>query len=360
MRETEALQSPFFLPEFTLAVGEVHSAARVIVAEEAGRPTAFLPFQFADNGEPVALGGSLNDFQGLIAAKSFSRPATDVLTSAGLSRFFGTKLLDWSSSFTDEVVAQNPSPYIDLTDGYAAWEQRLNTGRQLKQLARKERKLIREHGPLHFEFHEPSPDVLRTLVHWKRRQYFRSGEADVLATGWPPQLLKFLLSIPSHSALQPVLSTLYAGGELVAAHYGLTSPGIFHCWFPVYNTDFHRYSPGKLLLRHMLFHAPEHGLTRFDFGAGDEPYKYTFSNAATTVSRTIVDRNRPRRWLRTRYYRFRMLLKNSEFGPRLKSLRSKLRRRPLPILDGERPGEGDPTSRRHQAAESGAAVEVTT
>ncbi|GAB5443926.1 MAG: GNAT family N-acetyltransferase [Fuerstiella sp.] len=358
LRQTKALKSPFFLPEFALAVGEVNPAARVIVVEEDGHPTAFLPLQFADHGEPVALGGSLNDYQGLIAAPDFRDAATEVLSAAGLSRFFCTKLLDWSSSFKDDVVAVRPSPYIDLSEGYAAWESGLGSGRQLKQMARKERKLIREHGRLRFEFHEPSAAVLRTLIDWKRRQYVRSGEHDVLADGWPPQLLKRLLTLPDDCPLQPVLSTLYAGGKLVAAHYGLTGLGVFHCWFPVYNADFHRYSPGKLLLRHMLFHAPEYQLTRFDFGAGDEPYKYSFANAESAVCRIIIDRNRTRRWLRSRYYQLRMRLKQSEFGPRFKALRMKLRGRTPP----PREVVPDPDSRSIPAqtpAGSASPIEIT-
>lgn len=327
VRGNPSLCSPFFQPEFAQAVGRVNRDANVVVALEANQPVAFFPFQLADTGETAAIGESLNDFQGVISHPEDNITATRILEAANIKRLFCAKLLDWKSGFERDVLVTNPSPYVDLSDGYAAFKNGLNkTGTsQLKQLARKERKLVREHGPIRFDFHTDCRDILAKLIEWKRHQYSRTNERDSLASGWPVALLYDLLAAPTNNELQPALSTMYAGDCLVAAHYGLVSGHVCHWWFPTYNSEYSRYSPGKLMLLRLLMESANRGLTRFDFGAGNEDYKFYFANEADTVSRIIVDSNPARRWARVNWYRTRMTLKETSFGPHLKSLHQRLR-----------------------------------
>ncbi len=374
LRKNLLLNSPFFLPEFSLAVGRVNVDARVIVVRNAEKPVAFLPFQYTKSGETVAMGGSLNDFQGLIAFPGFALTPQAVLESAGIKRLFCAKLYDWSSSFAADAVAVNPSPSIDLSDGYAGWESDLQSAKgrsagkrrgksgtsQLKQLSRKERKLTRECGPLRFEFHTASDTVLQQLIIWKRGQYQRTGEHDVLANSWPPSLLRSLLKTATECELQPALSALYAGETLVAAHYGLLSQSVCHWWFPTYNPLFARYSPGKIMLRRLLFEATEHGVTRFDFGPGDEDYKFVFANASVDVCRVIVDRNPVRRWLRSQWYHSRMALKRSAVAPQLRSVREKIRSfRPTPHTQGRPTTQQTNTHERNTTPEIEIELPVT-
>ena len=46
-----------------------------------------------------------------------------------------------------------------------------------------------------------------------------------------------------------VLSTLYAGDTWLASHLGVMSRSVFHHWFPVYNTEWAKCSPGHILTR---------------------------------------------------------------------------------------------------------------
>lgn len=326
VRANPGLCSPFFQPEFAQAVGRVNRSVRVVVASEIDQPVAFFPYQLADNGEAAAVGESLNDFQGVISHGESDVTLSNLLEAAKIRRLFCAKLLHWQKAMEWNVVVTNPSPYVDMSSGYEAFKDGLNkTGTsQLKQLARKERKLIREHGPIRFEFHTDCRSVLSQLIEWKCDQYQRTNERNTLASGWPVALLYDLLASPANNELQPALSTLYAGDRLVAAHFGLTSGNVCHWWFPTYNSEFSRYSPGKLLLLRLLAESENRGFTRFDFGAGDEDYKSYFANQADTVSRVIVDCNHARRWARVNWYRTRMTLKGTSFGPRLKSLHRRL------------------------------------
>jgi CelD/BcsL family acetyltransferase involved in cellulose biosynthesis len=72
---------------------------------------------------------------------------------------------------------------------------------------------------------------------------------------------------------------LRAGDDVVAAHLGLRSAATLAWWFPVYDTRFHRYSPGLILCLEILRAMPSQGLRTLDLGKGDEPYKQRLANA---------------------------------------------------------------------------------
>lgn len=339
------LNSPFFLPEFTLAVSAVRSGVRVIVEEQDDFPSAFLPYQSDLKRSHVAVGGAMNDFQGLICEPGRDCSMIEILERSRINQFRCHKLLDWRNEPGDFVLCRNSSPFVDLSNGIQAWKSDLQNhgSEQLKQIARKERKLAREYGAIRFDFKTTAPDVLETLIQWKQRQYHRTREMDIFAHDWTVKLLTSLLASPKDSHLQPVLSGMYAGNRLVAAHFGLMSNSVVHWWFPAYDPEYGRYSPGKILLCKILEESARLGVVRFDFGAGDESYKDSFANGSVEICRAVVDRNAARRWLRTRWFRARMAMKTSAFGPifrdargRMRALAAKLRRSQSTAADSVR------------------------
>ncbi len=86
------------------------------------------------------------------------------------------------------------------------------------------------------------------------------------------ELLRALLDVDG-ADFGGILSGLYAGDRLVAAHLGLRSNGVLHWWFPVYDPELARFGPGWMLLRELMLAGPELGLTRIDLGRGDDEYK---------------------------------------------------------------------------------------
>ena len=327
LRANPMLNSPFFLPEFTLATSAVHSEVRVIVSERDGLPVAFLPYQPDRKGVPIAVGASLNDFQGLICKPNSDFTLVEILKEARVDRFRCHKLVDWRNDLGNFVLSRSASPFVNLARGFQSWKSELQNygSEQLKQIARKERKLARECGSIRFDFRSTAPDVLETLIQWKRDQYHRTGEVDIFSYDWTANLLKSLLVSNADSPLQPVLSALYAGNKLVAAHYGLMSNTVCHWWFPTYDPAYGRYSPGKLLLCKILEEAAGNGVVRFDFGAGDESYKYSFANDSVDICRAVIDRNAARRWLGSKWYQSRMAVKASPLGPIFRDVRGRLR-----------------------------------
>ena len=105
----------------------------------------------------------MNDFQGLISEPDCDCSLVELLKQAGVSRFKSHKLLDWRDDLGDFVLSRSPSPIVNLACGFQSWKADLQDqgSEQLKQLARKERKLERECGAVRFDFRSTDPDVLR-------------------------------------------------------------------------------------------------------------------------------------------------------------------------------------------------------
>ena len=51
-----------------------------------------------------------------------------------------------------------------------------------------------------------------------------------------------------------------AGGRVLARHFGLLHAGVLSYWFPVYDPEASKVSPGRLLLWHTLRAADAHGI----------------------------------------------------------------------------------------------------
>jgi CelD/BcsL family acetyltransferase involved in cellulose biosynthesis len=89
-----------------------------------------------------------------------------------------------------------------------------------------------------------------------------------------------------------VLSTLHAGDRLAAAHFGMRSATVWHWWFPVYDPDLSKYSPGILLLLEMAREARGLGIRVIDFGKGDAEYKERLKTGDLALAEGTVETGR--------------------------------------------------------------------
>lgn len=152
----------------------------------------------------------------------------------------------------------------------------------LKTTLAKERKLGRQAGTTRFVFDERDPDALRTLMEWKSAQYRRTGRRDRFAKEWINTLVRRLHELRSPGC-SGVLSVLYAGERPVAAHFGLRSPTVLSCWFPAYDPEFAKYSPGLILHLRMAEAAAAAGIGMLDLGRGAAEYKDALKTGELTV-----------------------------------------------------------------------------
>lgn len=286
--ERHDLASPYFRPEFTMAVASVRDDVFAIVARQDEDIVAIFPYQrrALGYGQPVA--GPLSDYHDAIACREFRCDPVVLLRAAGLVCWDFDHLLR-GGVFEPYVLTPRRSPVIDLSAGWDAYRVAQHaTTDQLDDIARQARRLAREAGPLTVRLATTDAAVLDTLIAWKSKQYDRTGFENVFRPAWTRALLERLLAIDT-PAFGGTLSALYAGGDLVAAHMGMRSHTIWHYWFPAYDARFARYSPGLILLAAMLQAAPAAGLHRIDLGKGEALYKRRLMNAEVPIAEGRVE-----------------------------------------------------------------------
>ncbi|MFI9584121.1 GNAT family N-acetyltransferase [Streptomyces sp. NPDC052236] len=272
--KTGAPASPFMEPEFTLAVGRVRPAAKVAVLCEDGEPVGFFPYERGRLGHGRAIGLGVSDCQGAVLSSGLKTTARELLRACGLSAWEFDNLEAGQDVFLPGAAEESASPVIDVGEGYAAYEEvlRAQSPKFLRTTLAKERKLGRQVGKVRFVFDERDPAALRALMEWKSAQYRRTGRRDRFAQEWITTLVRLL-----HETRTPgcsgVLSVLYVGDRPVAAHFGLRSRTVLSCWFPAYDPEFAKYSPGLILHLRMAESAAAEGIGMLDLGRGAAEYK---------------------------------------------------------------------------------------
>ena len=271
------LQNPFYSRAFTEAVARTHKHVFVCVIEKDGASVAFFPFQFADGiaralGAAERVGGHLNDYFGIIARLGFRIDPAQLLRSTGLTQLVFTHLDDAQLAFGLKADGRrtNGTRY-DITNGLEAFWADVQKREKhfLADTGRKLRRLERDLGPLRFVQHVADPAEMDRLIEGKRAQYRATKFDDPLAAPWTRALLH-LLAQTKEPLCSGVLSTLHAGETWIATHFGLRCLKTLHLWFPVYNREASKYSPGRMLLKAIIDSGPAAGIALFDDGESNE------------------------------------------------------------------------------------------
>jgi CelD/BcsL family acetyltransferase involved in cellulose biosynthesis len=285
------LQNPCFAPEFTQAVAAVRNDVEVGIIEDRGEIVAIFPFQRKAGSRGIPVGGIVSDYQGLICRSNFCCDPKELLKACGLISWDFDRLPATQQSFKPFHKLCEPSALIDLSQGYGAYvtERRAAGSEQIKKCANLMRRLELEIGPIGFVPHSPDPAALAKVLAWKSQQYRRTGWRDLFALKWGRSLVEQIQATQSEN-FAGMLSLLYAGNNLVAGHLGMRSRSVWHYWFPAYNPQFAKYSPGLLLLLKMAEHAPQIGLRTIDLGTGLTLYKRRLMNASISVAEGSVER----------------------------------------------------------------------
>jgi CelD/BcsL family acetyltransferase involved in cellulose biosynthesis len=297
-QDNPELDSPYFHPAFARAVAAVRPDASVGVQLDGEQPTAFFPFHRGPLGVGKPLALHFSDFQAVIAGRAAAWDPIELLRGCGLTGWEFDHLLLSQTAFTPFVANTPGSPYIDVSEGYAAYERRQKASSALiSELGRKGRKMGREVAPLRFEFHRPDPALLRLLLDWKVRQYHDTKVKNVLAERWTTDLLERIMHA-QEDGFGGALSALFAGDRPVALHVGMRSRAVLHYWFPAYDPAYGPYSTGQLLLLEMVKAAADQGVRRIDLGKGDATYKSRFMTDSTPLGEGYVPVSTPVKWLR--------------------------------------------------------------
>ncbi|HEY7338272.1 MAG TPA: GNAT family N-acetyltransferase [Bryobacteraceae bacterium] len=295
-REVPQLSSPFLSPHYALAVAAVRPHVYVCVLTRAARPVGFLPFQFRTAVHRLLrsaerVGEEMTDYFGLIAQPGLKLDASWLLRLSGLQVLNFSHLdetqAEWGLSGEEPEAGylmrlDEPEPY---------WQMLRRTHKEfVTNTERRARQVEKECGPLRFTADERNwREPLDNLLRYKARQYAATGRSDLFAVGWKRALVEKLAAMREETCAG-MLSTLHAGETWLASHFGLRCGGVLHYWFPVYNPEFSRFGPGRLLIKALIDHSRQMNLRLIDHGGGEARYKQECSNSAHTYYRGVWQR----------------------------------------------------------------------
>jgi CelD/BcsL family acetyltransferase involved in cellulose biosynthesis len=290
--------NPFLSPEFAQAVGAVRPYTRVAVVDIEGI-RAFLPFERHRLGVGTAVGRGLSDCQGMVHELGFACEPAALLRAADLAIWkfdhLGTGATPFTpGSFKRAATRVADSPVMDVANGYDMYTKQLraNSPSTLRNTLSRARRLEREVGEARFVFDADDPRALDALMSWKSAQYRLSGRIDRFARPDIVRLVRGLAGLRAEHCTG-MLSVLYAGGLPVACHFGLRSRNVLAHWFPAYDREFARYSPGLILMLRMAEAAAAAGLEYVDLGKGDEPYKTKLATRSLAVREGAIALDTP-------------------------------------------------------------------
>jgi len=289
-RDDPTLASPFLTPEFALAVDGARDDTRTgVVEDDAGIPIAFFPFSTEDGSTGGPVGASICDAQALIARAGVECDPLVLVRGVGLDVWNFDHLVATQTAFEPFHRALHRAPTVSLADGLDAYLARVreNSKDVLPQVARRRRKLAREVGDVAFEWETADRDALDTLFDWKSTQYRETGVWDRFDQPWIVDVVR-TLACTAADGVTGLLSTLRAGDHLVALHFGLVGRDRLSWWFPVYNPEFSRYSPGLILLLDLVAEAATRDVTLVDLGRGEHHYKLRVATGSYLVAEGAV------------------------------------------------------------------------
>jgi CelD/BcsL family acetyltransferase involved in cellulose biosynthesis len=291
---SELLANPFLCPEFAITIGRSKPQARVAVLSESAGPVGFFPFERRRMGGANAIGMGLSDCQGLVHAPGAEWDAAELLKKCGIAAWQFDHLVAGQQPFARFQAATAASPVMDLAGGFDRYADatRDRSPRFWKDLGRRIRKLGREAGPLKLSVDSADVGDLKVLMRWKSEQYRRTGRPDRFDQPWIVAVVEDLMA-HRVGGFRGLLSVLYAGGVPVAGHFGLAHGGVLAEWFPAYDTEFARYSPGLIQLVRMAEEVGALGVRSIDLGKGEMRYKDVLKSYELIVAEGTVLRRSP-------------------------------------------------------------------
>ena len=291
-------ESPFTTHEFAHATHKARGEISVLVVEADQNAKTYVPFQSMQNrsclGVAEKVGGHMSDYFDIVGPSRQEIGGARFLKLAKLDAFRFDHLPADLESFCTVDLVESTGMEVSIAN-YPQYlsELSLTQSKFLSGVRRAERQIRADNGELHFAFSADATAMeLDKLIGEKRRQYRSSNAADVLEPAWTRKLLHGLFEEPL-TELRPTISTLYAGKSWLSSCLSLGYRSKLHIWFPAYNPEFRRFSPGHILFLKMFEYATQQGYSRFDFGEGASDYKRKYLAKDYTLRQGAIRRRSP-------------------------------------------------------------------
>jgi hypothetical protein len=209
---------------------------------------------------------------------------TQTLLDSGGSRIRYLPRVSVESVAVEEGVpnlkGMSPAPFVRWSDlgDWSGFEELVTTrNRSLPADSRRQlRRLEREVGSIQFVSEEQGDEAFDACALWKSARH-----RHVAANFRDARHREFLQRLRDDGVSR--VSSVRAGSRLLAAHIGLLYEDRFYYWIPAYDPEYHKYSPGRLLLEHLLEASCARGDVEFDLLVGNEAYKWNYATGARLV-----------------------------------------------------------------------------
>lgn len=312
-----ALASPFLSPQWSRAVerAEGPDEVRVCMIEDRDGLKGVFPVR---RGVLTAMpvGAPLNDRQAVIAAGPLDLAPGALLQALRVHRYDFSHMSADDPVFGASAQGVEDSYAIDVSAGWAAYEQgRREAGTDiLKDTAKKARKIERDLGPITFTPLSRSRADFEKVLGWKRAQYFRTRQTDILAAGWVTRLLDELFESRDPD-FGGAFSTIHIGDRLAAGQFNLRGRGELHSWFVAHDEAYDRGSPGLVLFVEMLrWMAAESAMKRLELGPVSYRFKDRLANTPHPVAHGYAGLDSPVTLIRAAQYGLRKTVEKLPLG----------------------------------------------
>jgi CelD/BcsL family acetyltransferase involved in cellulose biosynthesis len=268
------LISPYLRFEFTQSVARARSDVRIAVFAADDEIIGFFPHHAAREGVVRPIGSPMSDYQGIISAPGRQLDPGMALAAAGGSALVFDNWHGPHSGRAGDIRNEQASTVVDLASGAEAYfaARLAEFPSHFRKTARLQRNAERDFGPVRIELGDPDGRLFEHLLQWKQDQYRRTGKLDVFGISWVKTVLSDLRRNEG-SEFGGLTAALWFGDRLAAVEFGLAAGNVYHSWFPAYDPELARYSPGLLLMQGIFRQAQTRGIDKIDLGAGGGHYK---------------------------------------------------------------------------------------
>ena len=273
------LVSPYLRFEFAETVARTRQDVRVAILEDEGGLAGFFPHHAPSGGVIRPVGAPMSDYQGIIARPDAQFDLNRIVRDCGTSALVFDNWHDPKGGIAAASQERDGSVIVDLAEGADAYFQAQSTLHKdhFKKTARRLRAAERDFGPVRVELGDPKGEAFAQLQAWKSEQYTTTGKLDVFSIGWVQDVLRDLRRREGQE-FSGLTAALWFGDRLAAVEFGLVAGDVYHSWFPAYDPELARYSPGLLLLHGLFEQAGTRGLKRIDLGRGGSHYKKYYAS----------------------------------------------------------------------------------
>ncbi|MFS2318508.1 GNAT family N-acetyltransferase [Maricaulis sp. D1M11] len=273
------LISPYLRAEFAGTIARYRDDVRIAVLEQDGTTNGYFAHHTPQNGVLRPVGAPMSDYQGAVIRPGARAHPTDFLKATGSSAIVYDNWFCPLGGVKSARRERDGSVVVDLSAGADAYfsAQRSQFKDHFKKTARRLRAAERDFGPARVEIGDPCGSAFDQLVAWKRQQYRDTAKLDVMGIDWVMNVLDHLQQ-SSENGFGGLTAALWFGDRLAAVEFGIQADGVYHSWFPAYDPELAKYSPGLLLMHGIFEQAQDMGLNRVDLGRGGQHYKKYYAS----------------------------------------------------------------------------------